>query len=768
MALCRLTRRAYKGGRSPPSQTRPTNASRRGRCHTNSDPPGGQPQGAASYRADLRSLFNAASVALIGATERSQWSVYTYENLTRFSPDVEVHVVHPRHIEVHGRTAARSLSSLDAKVDLAYIMVPTSAVLDVVEEAADAGVTNLVVLTAGFAEAGEEGAALEAQLAELARRRGLTVLGPNGNGFINVARGVTPYGLPITPPLEPGPVGIVLQSGGLASAVLSAAQSRGIGVSLLCSTGNEAVTSATDIISYLVADEHTRVIAAFLESVRNPAEFRRVAGMALAAGKPIVALKTGRTAAGARAALAHTGALAGDDRVVDAAFRQLGVIRVGSLEEMLATAGYLGYHPGLAGRRIAAVTASGGACDLLADRASDEGLELPEFPPATLEDLQGILPAFSNPHNPLDVTGYVVVDPTLALSALGIVGREAEGRYDMIVYSTAVPRQPPANPALAEARMDAVAKARDSSAVPVVLQSSVSSDLTPYGRQLLSERGLYILDGIELGTRAIGHGARYHEQRARSLSVAPPAPSEPLEVPAGAHGVWSEHLTRRLLEDAGIPVVPALLVTSSDEALAAAQAFAVPVALKVASASIAHKSDVGGVRLGVAPAQAGVAYCELIARVGQARPDVTLDGVLVSPMLPDGVELLVGVSTDATWGKVLSVALGGVWVELLGDAAIRLLPASEADVEEMLASLRAAAVLRGARGTRGVDVGRLAEVVAAIGRLGEGLGDALDTLEVNPLWASEGSVEVLDALAIWAQHPSGLSGMPAPGESAAR
>lgn len=681
--------------------------------------------------------------------------MYTYENLTRFSPDVEVHVVHPRHREVHGRSAAKSLGAIGQKVDLAYIMVPTAAVLDVVEQAADAGTSNLVVLTAGFAEAGDAGAALEAQLVSLARKRGLTVLGPNGNGFINVAGGVTPYGLPITPPLEAGPVGIVLQSGGLASAVLSAAQSRGIGVSLLCSTGNEAVTSATDIISYLVADENTRVIAAFLESVRHPDEFRRVAELALAAGKPIVALKTGRTAAGARAALAHTGALAGNDRVVDAAFRQLGVIRVASLEEMLATAGYLGYHPGVTGRRMAAVTASGGACDLLADRASDEGLDLPEFPPAALDELTGILPAFSNPHNPLDVTGYVVVDPSLALSALDIVGRAAEGLYDMVVYSTAVPRQAPANPALVEARMDAVVKARDSSPVPVILQSSVSSDLTPYGRRLLSERGLYVVDGIDLGTRAIGHGARYHERRAARRGVPQPAPAAPLAVPAGAHGVWPEHLARRLLEEAGIPVVPARLVTSQDEALAAARAFAAPVALKVASASIAHKSDVGGVRLGVAPDDAGAAYRELVTRVGQSLPDVGLDGVLVSPMRPDGVELLVGVSTDDTWGKVLSVALGGVWVELLGDAALRLLPVGEADVQEMLRELRGAAVLEGARGAIGVDVARLAEVIAAVGRLGESLGDALDTLEVNPLLATQGRVEVLDALVIWAERTPG-------------
>lgn len=686
----------------------------------------------------------------MGATERSQWSTYTYENLASYSPDVKVHVVHPLHRRVHGQPAAPSLAAIGEAVDLAYIMVPTSAVLEVVSEAADVGIANMVVLTAGFAEAGEAGAALESELVAVARARGLTVLGPNGNGFINVAGKVTPYGLPITPPLDAGPVGIVLQSGGLASAVLSAAQARGIGVSLLCSTGNEAVVSATDIVDFLVDDDRTRVIAAFLESIRRPDEFRRVADLAMRAGKPIVALKTGRTAAGARAALAHTGALVGDDRVVDAALRQLGVIRVESLEEMLTTAGYLGYHPGVRGRRMAVVTASGGACDLLADRASVEGLELPEFPDDTLRELRDFLPAFSNPHNPLDVTGYVVVDPRLALQSLDIVGRSAAGNYDMVVYSTSIPRQAPANPQPLEARMDALSEARRALGVPLVLQGLVSCDLTPFGRRLLADRDLYILDGIELGTRAIGHGARYHERRDRTLASQPAAPPAAIPIPPGANGVWPEYLARRLLESHRIPVVPARLVKSRLEAEYAARDFGGPVAMKAAAVGLAHKSDVGGVSLGVGVDGAGDAYDELIARFS-GHPRVTLDGVLVSPMRCGGVEVLVGIVSDPTWGKVLSVGLGGVWVEVLGDVALRVLPVSVEEIAVMLGELRGEALLRGARGTRPVDVGTLAEVTAALASLAEGLGDSLDTLEVNPLWAYGDQVEVLDALVVWAE-----------------
>ncbi len=701
--------------------------------------------------ARLRGLFTPRSVALVGATDNSQWSVFTHANLRRYSPDVTLHLVHPHHEKVHGEAAHKSVSAIGESVDLAYVMVPTSAVMEVVEEIADVGTRNLVILTAGFEEAGPAGAELATRLEKLAVRRGLAVLGPNGNGFINVAGGVAAYGLPIAPPLVGGPVGIVLQSGGLAAAVLSGAQVRGVGLSLMVSTGNEALISATDIMRYLIEDEDTKVIAAFLESVRHPEDFRDMAERALHAGKPIVALKAGRSEQGARTALAHTGALAGDDQMIDAAFRQLGVVRVNSLEELLATAGYLGYHPDVKGRRIAAVTPSGGACDLLADRASSEGLELPEFPAATLQALTEFLPSFSNPHNPLDVTGYVVVDPRLSFEALQIVAKEAAGNYDMILYAISLPRIAPKDLKPIVDRLDALASARQRIPVPLLLQTSVVSDLPSYAQELFGQRDLYVLDGIELGTRAIGHGARYHERRDRCLAGSPPSisPAPPLLVPAGAEGVWTEHRPRALLEAHGIPLAPAALAKSAAEAVELAASYAQPVAMKIASDQVAHKSDFGGVRLEVHPAQAAIAFGELAAALAEHRPGALLAGVLVGPMRRGGIELLVGVVTDPDWGKVLSVGLGGLWVEVLNDTSLRLLPVDKVDVAEMLAELRAAALLTGARGSTPADIDRLCQVIADIAALAEGLGPALDTLEVNPLRVDGPDVEVLDALVVW-------------------
>jgi acyl-CoA synthetase (NDP forming) len=700
----------------------------------------------------LRGLFTPRSVALVGATDNSQWSRFTHANLRRYSPDVTVHLVHPRHDTVHGEPAHKSVSAIGESVDLAYVMVPTSAVIEVVEEIADLGTRNLVILTAGFHEAGPAGAELAVRLEQLGTSRGLTVLGPNGNGFINVAGGVAAYGLPIAAPLVGGPVGIVLQSGGLAAAVLSGAQVRGVGLSLMASTGNEALISATDIMRYLVEDEDTKVVAAFLESIRHPEDFREVAERALQAGKPIVALKAGRSEQGARTALAHTGALAGDDRVIDAAFRQLGVVRVNSLEELLATAGYLGYHPDVKGRRMAAVTPSGGACDLLADRAWSEGLELPEFPAATLAALTELLPPFSNPHNPLDVTGYVVVDPRLSLEALQIVAQEAAGNYDMILYATSLPRFAPKDLKPIVDRLDALASVRQRMAVPLLLQTSVVSDLPSYAQELFGQRGLYLLDGIELGTRAIGHGARYHERRSRYLSARLPSSTSPASaplVPPGAEGLWTEHRARSLLEAHGIPLSPAALAKNAADAERLAAFYAQPLVMKIASDQVAHKSDIGGVRLDVEPAQAATAFGELVAALAEHRPESLLAGVLVGPMRRGGVELLVGVVTDPDWGKLLSVGLGGLWVEVLDDVSLRLLPVDEVDIAEMLAELRSAPLLKGVRGSIPADVNRLCQVIAGIADLAGRLGSTLDTLEVNPLRVDGADIEVLDALVVW-------------------
>nr|HET6901558.1 CoA-binding protein [Ktedonobacteraceae bacterium] len=389
----------------------------------------------------LRAFFHPRSIALVGATDSSRWSLTTFQNLKIFGFAGPIYCVNPNYEAVHGERAIKRLSDLPQPVDLAFVMVSTQLVYPILQEAAEVGVRNVVILTSGFSEMGVRGQELEQKLLAFAQEHDMVMLGPNGNGFVNVVSQIIPYGLPIQPPLAKGPVGVVLQSGALASAVITLAQARHIGLSFLVSMGNETMIAATDVIDYLIEDEGTRVIAVFLETIRHPAIFERVAQKALAHNKPIVALKVGKSLNSAKAAMAHTGALVGNDALNDAIFKQLGIIRVNSLEDLLITSEVLGYSPPLTGRRMGLVTPSGGACDILADRAHEENIQLPDFAPETVRGLQQLLPPFSTIHNPLDVTGYIVIERTLQQQALQVVMKDPG--LDFIVYLSEPPRVEP-------------------------------------------------------------------------------------------------------------------------------------------------------------------------------------------------------------------------------------------------------------------------------------------------------------------------------------
>ncbi|GGS99471.1 acetate--CoA ligase family protein [Nonomuraea spiralis] len=712
----------------------------------------------------VEALFNPRSIALVGATDKSGWSVSTLLNLRTHGFSGPVHLVNPRGGVVHGSPAVRSLGEIPSPVDLAYVMVPTAAVLGVLKEGAKLGIRCYVILTAGFGEAGEEGARLESEIAAFARENGLTILGPNGNGYINAAAGVTPYGLPIPEPLLRGSVGVVLQSGALASSVLAFAQARNVGVSLLTSMGNESVVTVTDVVDHLVDDPATRVIALFLETVRNPAEFSRVARRALAAGKPIVALKIGRSRLASHTAQAHTGALVGDDDVIDAAMRQLGVIRVRSLEDLIITSGLLAATGPLPGRRVGVVTPSGGASEIIADRAEDEGLELPPFAPATVERLAAIVPSFGTVQNPLDVTGYVLVDRTLLGRALEAV--TADPGIDLVMLLSEPPRAAPPDPAPVLAMYRASSRRIAESPVPVVVVSNVLTDVTEFGRRVQRETGFpYVAGGIEHGLTAIGAAVRWSEAHRRAATAAPAAPGTARGVwaegtgapgvargawagaPEGARGVWAERRAAALLAAAGLPVVPSETAADEAAAVAAAERFGYPVVLKASAEGLGHKSDIGGVRLGLSgPEEVRRAYREVVAAARAHAPDA---GALIQPQRHGGIELLVGVVRDPAWGLTLAVGLGGVWVEVLRDAALRVLPVDAAEVRRALSELRGAALLNGARGTQPADLDAVADVVTGIAAFAESLGDNLESLEVNPLLVTGSHIEALDALITW-------------------
>jgi acyl-CoA synthetase (NDP forming) len=426
----------------------------------------------------------------------------------------------------------------------------------------------------------------------------------------------------------------------------------------------------------------------------------------------------------------------------------VGVVVVESLEDMLAAVGLASSASLGLGRRLGVVGVSGGACGLIADRATDEGIELPEFPESTVSALKKVLPAYATPSNPLDVTGYVVVDPRISLQALEAVLRDAPGVYDEVLFQLTVPRVAPPDPEPLLRRYEHVASVLGAASVPVVLQSSSGSQLGEFGAEVMERFGFFLLDGIEHGMAALGTMVRWYEGRARRLERLALALAQTMPPPDGARGVWGETRARQLLVEGGVPVAPSELAGDPGEAAVAASSIGFPVALKLASDTLVHKTEAGAVALDLRTEQDVYDATERLL-ASPAAQGVAGTCVSVAPMRTGGVELLVSVRRDPDWGPILALGLGGTWVEVLGDTALLPLPVEASDVEAMLDGLRAGPLLAGARGRAAVDRTRLIEAILAISRLGAGLGSALETLEVNPLWAGPEHSEALDALVVW-------------------
>jgi acetate---CoA ligase (ADP-forming) len=693
----------------------------------------------------MRALFEARAIALVGASDRSVWATTVAHNLRLAQPDRAVLAVHPTAAEVFGQEPARSLGELAGAVDLAYVMTGARAAPQVLDDARRAGIHNAVVLATGFGEAGDTQA--EAALAARAASCDVTMLGPNCLGFLNAHTGVAPLGIPLARPVPAGTVGAVLQSGAMAAGVIDFARARGIGLSILATLGNEAVVTAADVVDYLIEDQHTRAIALFLEAVRDGRRFAEVAARALDAGKPIVVLKVGRSQQGKRNSLAHTGAIAGNDAVVDAAFAQFGVVRTRSLEELIATAGLFAALPRLPrGRRLGVVSASGGACGIIADLAADEGIELPDFAPATLGGLSQVLPVDAVARNPLDTTGFGMARVrttarSLVDDALEVVAQDPG--LDLVLNVFSPPKPVGDGAARLDERLRLVADLIHSAPVPIVQADMTCVDIDHSRDGLLAELGLHVIGGIDLAMRAVGHVLRFAEASRRGTQRGLPVPVHPV---AGTQRAWSEHRARRALREVGVTFVPAELVTDEDAAVAAAAQLEAPVALKICSPDIIHKSDVGGVALGVCGEDAVRSAYRRVAQAAQRAGTARVEGVLVSPMRTEGTELFLSVSVDPTFGPFLAVGIGGLWIEALADTGIRLLPVEESQVIELLQSLRGHRLLVGGRGIQPVDLMAVARMARQLSEFALAAGPAFVVAELNPVLCAGSRVEALDAL----------------------
>ena len=727
--------------------------------------------------AAVRAMLNPSSIAIIGASDKSRWSATTFENLTQGGFQGQLHLVNPRGAMAHGRQVATSCAGLGQKIDVGLIMAPPGAVADAIADLAAAGARSAVILTAGFSETGPAGQQLQSRVRSVATENGVRLLGPNCLGYINYVNRAYVWTTPVVAPSRNAGVAIVSQSGATAYFLSTLAYQQDVGLSHVVSTGNEADLDLSCFIEYLVEDPQVRAIAVFAETLRDPARFLRAARAALAAGKPLVMLKMGASEVTAKAAIAHTGALVGDDRVFDGICQQLGIIRVRSMEELLATADIVGRTGVLRRGGLAVVTNSGGVGEIAADTAQLRGITLPALSEATAAALRDTIPESATAHNPLDLTGSVT--PEHCEGALRAMSAQDDYAVLLCPWYEIPTASEHINERLTQLHHHLI-RGMAAAPVPGFLVSYTNTTVNTLARKIIAQTGAnYLACGLDRAlsglAAAVGWSERWREQHAanhptagsarpegieRLEGLAPSTGSGPAQLsPNDAVGHQTLHKHERprserealdFLSRQGVPVVPAVLATDADQAVAAARALGGPVVVKVASPDIAHKSDIGGVVLNLQGDDAvRGAFQRVMAAAHTHNPQARVEGAIVAPMRERGIELFVGYSRDAQWGPVLALGLGGVWVEILQDVALRLLPVDTHEVKRMLAGLRGAKLLAGQRGVPAANLDAVATAVTRITNAILQLGPELEALDVNPLWVRGDQVEALDALFVW-------------------
>ena len=697
--------------------------------------------------ASIHKMLNPRSIAVVGATERPQYGGRFLRAALQAGDRVRVYPVNPRYDELLGHKCYASVLDLPEAPDAVGVIVPYHRVIPVLRESAERGAGSAIVISAGFSERGvEERRELQAELGEVARETGVRVSGPNCLGLANIKDDVWACSSSRLEGVElkSGNVGLVCQSGASAfGPFLSRAVGRGVGYSYIVSTGNEADLEAPDFARYLLDDDDTKVIAMFIEGFKNARKFLEVAKLAAERGKPIVAVKIGRSDLGTRAARSHTAALTGVDEVYDAAFEQYGVVRVHDWDKLLEVAQLLSVGKSPARRGISLVSHSGGVCSLTADNLGDAGLELPELSDPTRDAINGILEGFGWAANPADITGHASRDTVLPIMEHMIDEPEVG---TLVVASSASDEQ---------ARHVIDVRDRRDKLVTFLYTGNELGAST--GLDRLKDAGVPVFHSPENLASALRKFQDYHAWResridsgfgsARHMNDAQSAFADKLV--ERSEPTLSEYEAKRLIERWGVPIVTERLAVSEDQAVEAALEIGYPVVVKVNSPDILHKTEAGALKIGLADDDAvRAAYREVVANAESYAPGARIEGALVGEMVPGGTEVIVGVSYDAQLGPVLLFGMGGVLVEVMRDVALRVCPISRLDAEEMVAQVRGSRLLRGFRGQPKADVEALVDTLVCVSDLAVNLEGVIAELDINPLAVlPDGQgVRALDAL----------------------
>jgi acetyltransferase len=705
---------------------------------------------------DLKKLFQPRSVALIGVSnEQNKLSGRPFRFFHEYGYAGEIYPVNPKYQEIAGVPCFAKLSNVPGEVDLAVITLPAAAVPEALEECGRQGVKAATIISSGFAEVGSEGARLQEKLTDVASKYGIAVCGPNCSGFVYFPEKVTAtfsVGIAGAFP-ESGPAAFISQSGALSSYILGAAKERGLAFRYWITTGNECVLSFTDYLQYVLEEPEVRLVLGYLEDARDGEAFKAAARRALVLDKPLIIMKTGRSEAGAKASISHTGSLAGADEVYQAIFSQHGVLRAENLDDLFDLASLAQTPRRPRGRRVQAVSISGAAGILMADVGSEFALEFSELSPTTHDELKKIMPPFASIANPMDVTAEAVARPGLLMQAAEVILKDPNVN-NLVMFFGIVPG---AHEKLATGIAD-VAQDTD---------KLVMMTWFPLPRQdiwmNLTRAGVPVFSEPARGIRALGKMAQYVEARERNLArqttsiATPPGFASAVEkildqAKQQGRNALSEMEAKTLLKALGLTVPHGGLARNAAEARSLASTIGTPVALKVSSPDLLHKTEAGVIRLGLQiPDDVVRSFEEIVTQAKKWNPEARLDGVLVEEMIGgEAREVIIGARQDLRFGPVVTFGLGGIFVEAIRDFSVWPAPLTLDEAHEMIRNIRGYRILTAFRGRPAADLEALAQTLCQIGQFACDSRERIAELEINPLFVlAEGSgVVVGDALAV--------------------
>lgn len=711
---------------------------------------------------NLETFFYPNSIAVIGASQNPlKPNGIPLYLLNMFSYKGDVYPVNPKYDRVGGLKCYRSVLDIEAPVDMAIIGVAEAQAMNVLKECADKKVKSVIIFTSGFAEIGEKGRTKQAEMKIMAEESGMRILGPNCLGVMNYYNGTMAsffYNEEKKDLVYPKTLSFITQSGGLGGIIYQMVIQLSIGFNYFVSTGNEADVSFAEVLDYLVKRDEVSIVAGYLEGLQGDGRLLiEACRNALEKGKLVTILKVGRTASGAAAASSHTGTLVGADEVYDGLFRQFCVPRADDVEQMnaLITLFAAGRLP--AGKRIAVITISGGGGVVVADKCPEYGLEVVSLNESTQQSLREFFPTFGAVRNPVDLTSQLFLDTKLSQKALRLVMQDPEIDVAGFFYNLEMPDP--------EASKKIIEVYKETDKPLIVFTWPTGQGYALEAKKNLVQAGIPVIEHIPSGLWAISALAdwvnkakepflypQYKAGEEQNKSLEQFARFRQEKVSA-----MTEWRSKLILDAYKIPITRERLAETAEEAVSAAEEIGYPVVLKVMSPDLLHKTEVGGVILNISgPDEVKKAFEQILEQANKSNPAAVIEGILVQEMLGQGLEVFVGIKKDPVFGPAVAFGLGGIFVEVLKDTAIRIAPLREEDAREMINEIKGKALFEGVRGRPPVDVDALVDILMKVSRLAVELKDSIGEIDINPLIVFEKGAGVVaaDALIVPAKTPA--------------